>query len=466
MRSTFVRTIVPLLLLVLLNTPVEGQSASLSGIVRDEAGRALDGVLVSLRDAGRSTATRGDGRFSFEGLTPGRYTVDVSAFGYRPSSVSIVLPAGGAALPIVALAADPLSLEGVVVSGTFNPASTLESSTAITTVIPQVIEQRAPRGTADLLTAVPGLQVMSGTGETGADVTVRGLPQTANSSFRYISLQEDGLPAFEPPGLLFAFPDAMVRLDETVARVEAVRGGSAAVFGSSTPGGIVNVISRTGGPVLAGRLRSVYGDQGMGRLDGSVGGPLIGDWRFNVGGYYRYDRGLRDPGFTSNQGGQIRANLTRDRESSRLMIHAKFLNDRSLWFQGMPIRNFRDPQPIPGGPKIGEGTTYARERLTMTIPDAYNPGSMITRDMNGNLTRYASVGVNWSRQFDSGWEVRVRTKAMQAENETNLMIDVADPMPISSFGAPGLPGSVPRQVRFVHTGEVVSDPSAQGAQAA
>ena len=103
---------------------------------------------------------------------------------------------------------------------------------------------------------------MSNSGETGADVTVRGLPQTANSSFRYISLQEDGLPAFEAPGLLFAFPDAMVRLDETVARVEAVRGGSAAVFGSSTPGGIVNLISKTGGPTLGGTIRSATGSQG------------------------------------------------------------------------------------------------------------------------------------------------------------------------------------------------------------
>ena len=31
-----------------------------------------------------------------------------------------------------------------------------------------------------------------------------------------------------------------------MARVEAVRGGTAAVFGSSTPGGIVNVISKSG----------------------------------------------------------------------------------------------------------------------------------------------------------------------------------------------------------------------------
>ena len=445
-------------MVVLLQSNLGAQAPTVSGSVHDESGRPLDGALVSIEGRG-AAVTRSDGRFVIEGVPSGGHTLTVTAFGYRAATREILVGASGLTVPTILLAADPLSLQGVVVSGTFNQASTLESSTAITTVTPQVMEQRAPRGTADLLKAVPGLQVMSNSGETGADVTVRGLPQTANSSFRYISLQEDGLPAFEPPGLLFAFPDAMVRLDETVARVEAVRGGSAAIFGSSTPGGIINVISRTGGPVLSGRMRNSVGDQGMGRLDGSVGGPLGGDWRFNVGGYYRYDRGVRDPGFAANHGGQVRANVTRDHSRGRLMIHAKFLNERNLWYLGMPIRDYLNPEPVPGGPRIGEGTTYARERLTLTLPDAFDPGSMITRDMNGNITRYGSVGANWTHDLGNGWDLRLRTRAMHAENVTNLMIDVADPMPIAGFGAPGLPAAVPRQVRFVHSGEVVGDPS-------
>jgi outer membrane receptor protein involved in Fe transport len=350
--------------------------------------------------------------------------------------------------------ADPLALDAVVVSGTFNPASKLESSTAITTVNPEEIQQRAPRGTAELVKGVPGLQVMSNSGETGADVTVRGLPQTANSSFRYISLQEDGLPAFEAPGLLFAFPDAMVRLDETVARVEAVRGGSAAVFGSSTPGGIVNVISKTGGPTVAGTIRTTAGTQGMGRLDANVGGPLAGEWRFNVGGYYRYDRGVRDPGFPANEGGQLRANATRELSNGHLRLYGKYLNERDVWYLGIPIRNYRDPQAIPGGPEIGSGTTFARERLTLTVPDAYNPGATVQRDMNGNTTRYSMAGVDLLHELSSEWSITFRAKALHSENVTNLMIDVADPVPINTFGPPA-----PKQVRYVNGGETISDPT-------
>jgi hypothetical protein len=47
-----------------------------------------------------------------------------------------------------------------VVSGTYNPASKLESSTAITTFSTLQIQEQGPRGTAELLKSVPGFQVM------------------------------------------------------------------------------------------------------------------------------------------------------------------------------------------------------------------------------------------------------------------------------------------------------------------
>ena len=433
---------------------LHAQSGTVRGSVSDEAGHPIPGVRIGVVGTPLSTQSRADGAFELRVVPVGSQVVRAQLLGRRLASQPVTVRTGSVATVQLTMVSDPLALDAVVVSGTFNPASKLESSTAITTVNPEEIEQRAPRGTAELLKGVPGLQVMSNSGETGADVTVRGLPQTANSSFRYISLQEDGLPAFEAPGLLFAFPDAMVRLDETVARVEAVRGGSAAVFGSSTPGGIVNVISKTGGPTLGGTLRSLTGAQGMERLDGNVGGPLAGDWRFNLGGYFRYDRGVRDPGFTANEGGQLRANATRETSAGHVRVYGKYLNERNVWYLGIPIRNYKNPEAIPGGPQIGSGTTFARERLVLTVPDAFNPGSTVQRDMNGNTTRYGMAGLDLLRDLGAGWSLTFRGKALHSENITNLMIDVSDPTPIASFGPPA-----PKQVRYVTGGETITDPA-------
>jgi outer membrane receptor protein involved in Fe transport len=433
--------------------PLAAQTGTVRGSVADAAGRPVANARVSVVGTSLASESRTDGTFELRAVPAGARTVRAQRIGFRVGTQAVDVTAGDVRVVRFVLASDPLALDAVVVSGTYNPASKLESSTAVTTFSERELQHQAPRGTAELLKGAPGFQVMSNSGEQGADVTVRGLPVAEQSSFRYVSLQEDGLPVFEPSNLIFAFPDAMARLDETVARVEAVRGGSAAVFGSSTPGGIVNLISKTGGPSFAGTVRSTTGAQGMQRVDLNVGGPLANDWRYNTGGYWRFDHGLRHPGFPANEGGQLRANVTRDFTSGRVRLYGKYLNERDVWYLGIPIQNYRDPEAIGGGPAIGAGTMFAGERRTLTIPDAFNPGQMVTHDLNGNTTRYGMIGGDVQRDLARGWTLTLRGKVLHSENETNLMVDVADPFPIAVVGPPG-----PRQLRYVTTGQTLTDP--------
>ena len=439
--------------LLATGTPLLAQTGTVRGSVADAAGRPVPSARVSVVGTSLASESRTDGTFELRAVPAGVRTLRAQRIGFHVGTQPVNVAAGEVRSVRFVLGSDPLALDVVVVSGTHNPASKLESSTAVTTFSERELQHQAPRGTAELLKGAPGFQVMSNSGEEGADVTVRGLPVAEQSSFRYVSLQEDGLPVFEASNLIFAFPDAMARLDETVARVEAVRGGSAAVFGSSTPGGIVNLISKTGGTSFAGTVRSTTGAQGMQRIDLNVGGPLLNEWRYNTGGYWRFDRGLRHPGFPANEGGQLRANVTRDFGSSRLRLYGKYLHERDLWYLGIPIQNYRDPEAIGGGPAIGDGTMFAAERRTLTIPDAFNPGQVVTHDLNGNTTRYGMFGGDVQRDLAGGWTMTLRAKLLHSDNETNLMVDVADPFPIAVVGPPG-----PRQLRYVTTGETLTDP--------
>ena len=431
---------------------LRAQAGTVRGSVSDDAGRPVAGARVLVVGTTLAAESRADGAFVLPAVPAGPRTVRAQRIGYRLATQQVEVRDGGTAELRFTLGADPLELDAVVVSGSFNPASKLESSTAITTFTEQRMDEQAPRGTAELLKSAPGFQVMSNSGETGADVTVRGLPVAEQSSFRYVSLREDGLPVFEPSNLLFAFPDAMARLDETVERVEAVRGGSAAVFGSGTPGGIVNLISKTGGPAFGGTVRATTATQGMGRLDLNLGGPLARAWRYNVGGYWRYDRGVRDPGFPANEGGQLRVNATREFATGHARVYAKYLNERNVWYLGIPVQSYRDPEAIAGGPAIGGGTMFARERLTLTVPDAFDPGGTARHELDGNTTRYGMVGAEVLRALPAGWSLTLRGKVLHSENLTNLMVDVADPFPIAVVGPPG-----PRQVRYAVGGQTVTD---------
>ena len=75
---------------------------------------------------------------------------------------------------------------------------------------------------------------------------------------------------------------------EDIIELEVVRGGASALFGSNTPGAIVNYINKTGGDHFAGTMRATAGTEALGRYDLNIGGPLGNDWHFNAGGFYRY----------------------------------------------------------------------------------------------------------------------------------------------------------------------------------
>lgn len=74
-------------------TPDAGVAAAMRGIVVDETVVPVAGALVLLQAGGQQAATDQDGAFSFEGLEPGRYILNVSAAGFLPQQVEAVAAA-------------------------------------------------------------------------------------------------------------------------------------------------------------------------------------------------------------------------------------------------------------------------------------------------------------------------------------------------------------------------------------
>ena len=56
-----------------------------------------------------------------------------------------------------------------------------------------------------------------------------------------------------------------------------------------------------------------------------------------MGGYYRVDNGPRPTGFTADQGGQLRINLTKRFEGGQLTVYAKRLDDRTIFYLPIPL---------------------------------------------------------------------------------------------------------------------------------
>ena len=82
-----VLSVILFLLLILLTpvAPMFGQTAAMHGVVTDPSGAVVPGAMIALtRPSGstRATKSKRDGKYSFSGLAPGRYTVTVKAKGF------------------------------------------------------------------------------------------------------------------------------------------------------------------------------------------------------------------------------------------------------------------------------------------------------------------------------------------------------------------------------------------------
>jgi iron complex outermembrane receptor protein len=255
------------------------------------------------------------------------------------------------------------------------------------------------------------------------NITMRGI-----LTVEYVNFMEDGVPVFPTMQAFFMNADNLFRPDENIERVEVVRGSTSALFGSSTPGAIVNFINKTGGPELAGAVKATAGTEGLARYDFDLNGPLGEDWRFNVGGFYRYDHGVRDPGFPGIRGGQLKGNITRLLSNGYLRASFKYIDDRNQFILPLPFRNPNDPDYVPGFSNYGAMNT--REGLGLRIPTPVGEQALSLDD--GIRTRAAWVTVDAAFEFGDGWRIENSAQAMRNDQGWNAIVPY-DVMPSADF---------------------------------
>lgn len=292
----------------------------------------------------------------------------------------------------------------IVVVGTAGGGVRRQSASyAVTTLDTAAIERIAPSSTADLLRVVPGVSVESSGGQNGANIFVRGFPSGGDAEF--VTFQQEGVPVFPPPTLSFLENSQLVRFDETVARVEAVRGGTGVLFGAGQPGLTVNQVEKRGGEVLHALAKISGTDFGTVRGDALVSGPVGQDTTALIGGFYAAGNGIRDPRFTAEQGGQIYANIDHKFSGGELFLYGRYLNDKGQWLLPIPINTANNGRTISGYPgfAFGSGTFIGPDNRVTTR----NDGSRVDL-ADGRGAKIGNVGFN--ADYDLSTEVHVRDR--------------------------------------------------------
>lgn len=310
----------------------------------------------------------------------------------------------------------------MVTTGVARGRDRLNSATSTSAIKENEITRVAPQSLAELFRNIPGIRVEAGSGEARNSYTVRGLP-LVNEGSKYLQIQEDGLPVLEFGDLLSLAPDIFVRADFNVGQVESIRGGSASTFASNAPGGVINLISKTG-EVEGGSVMATAGlDFESFRTDFDFGSNLGNGWRFHIGGFYREGDGPRSTGGSSMRGGQVKLNVTKQFNDGYIRVYGKLLDDRFPSFGFSPIQ----VSGTDSDPKYSNLANF--DAKSDTLINA-NLGTMLRLGASGIPTQSAitdharsiakSLGIE--TQFNIGeWTISNRFRYTDQSSTTNTL---------------------------------------------
>lgn len=225
-----------LLWLLLISSAVTAQQRIIGSVLNEDSHAPVPGVTVKLESdllaSPLETATAPDGKFSFAGLSPGGYTVSVSADTFYPQQVTLTL--GPRATQQLDFQLKPLATirEQVTVSTRPKLLDQTESATATNLDSKQIEMLPAARRT-QLTDIIPSFVSSAVSGHDNL-VHLRGNELSLNTFINGVSFYDNPHQLFTP-GLS---PDI-------IQSVNVVTGGFPAEFGNRF-GGILDIVTRSG----------------------------------------------------------------------------------------------------------------------------------------------------------------------------------------------------------------------------
>jgi outer membrane receptor protein involved in Fe transport len=326
------------------------------------------------------------------------------------------------------------TLDTVVVSGTaqFKGLRKRDTSFSITTATAEQMREAVPQSTADLLKVTPGVWAEPSGGGTGANIFVRGMPSEGDAPF--VTMQLDGSPLFPPPTLSFLENSTLFRIDDTIERMEVLRGGSSPIFSNGQAGITVNFIQKTGQDTPEGSVRLTTGSDNLQRVDVYAGGALGNGWYASVGGFFRKTDGVRDPQFDADKGGQFSATLSKRWDSGQVTFYARHLDDNNAFYTAIPLLSRDNGNSLSGFPGLDPqtGTLLSNDFRNVTLPVGPN-GETIRRDLaDGRGVNVDLFGGALDWQVGD-WSIADRFNVMGGDAPTNALFTGNAPTTLADF---------------------------------
>lgn len=319
------------------------QNGSINGRIVDDNGEPVISVSVMLSGSSNSTLTNEDGAFALRNVPAGIYTLEVSGTGFTAIKQNVQAVAGKTLDLSLKLDRSANTLQEVVInansrksyavtttSNTKLPAALLDLPLSIKVIGRGLIEDRQAFEFKETVKNIPGVNLASGSN----DVMIRGFMNQGGSASGSTQLLN---------GSRNFYTGYTNDLNLTnIERIEFLKGPSSVLFGSNSPGGSFNAITKK--PLATERYTTAasFGTWGRYRFETDLTGPLTKDgkllYRFNAG--FQNEPDYRDFIYRRNY---IVAPTLRYQPSEKTTIDIEFVYNqinRSTWYDwGVPTWN-------------------------------------------------------------------------------------------------------------------------------
>ncbi|MFR9497004.1 MAG: TonB-dependent receptor [Rikenellaceae bacterium] len=219
-------------------------AATLSGInitghiIDAKSGNHIPYATVAIVGTAMGTAADGSGHFNLKDVEQGEYIIEAAVVGYSPLQKSIVIDGKTKQLNIsFDLSEDLMALDQVVVSSTRSETLRRNSPNLVSMLSKDLFNTVSATTLADGLSFQTGVRVEDNCQNCGfTQVRINGLDG------HYSQIMVDSRPTFSSLTGVYGLEHIPANM---IDRVEVVRGGGSALYGSSAIGGTINIITKT-----------------------------------------------------------------------------------------------------------------------------------------------------------------------------------------------------------------------------
>ncbi len=190
---------------------------------------------VYVQDGVNGTSADENGNFELQ-VPSGNITLKITSQGYRPTTKTITLVAGETKTVTIELTEDILGLDQIVVSATRNRISKKEAPVIVKVLSPKLFQATQSLSLADGLNYQPGVRVETNCQNCGfTQVRLNGLEG------QYTQILVNNRPVFSSVNGVYGLEQIPISV---IDRVEVVKSGGSALFGSNAIAGTINVITK------------------------------------------------------------------------------------------------------------------------------------------------------------------------------------------------------------------------------